>query len=79
MILTLRNTDKIVELDDGRGVVPARIWEGTTENGVRVVAFIVRVAVREGDDSTQFENELRATPPVRPSSDVAVIPTRLIL
>lgn len=79
MILTLRNTDKTVDLQTDSGVVPARIWEGTTENGVRVIAFIMRVAVREGDDSTQFENELRETPPARPSSDVAAIPTRLIL
>ena len=40
MKVTLESTTKIVELNG----VQARIWEGTTEGGIRVHAFITRIA-----------------------------------
>ncbi len=76
MKMTLENTSKIVELNG----VPARIWEGRTESGITVVAFVTRVATGEGQPPhiyAEFERELQATRP--PSAEVAAIPARLIL
>lgn len=41
MEIQLHNTSKIVHING----VPARIWEGHTAKGVRILAFITRVAV----------------------------------
>lgn len=85
MILTLRPTTKLVELKvPGCGpacdVITARIWEGTTESGAKVHAFIPRVALHEDapdEVKEQFGRELQQT--VAPSAAVAVYPLRLIL
>lgn len=81
MKLTLEPTSDIttVATSADRPGVPARIWEGTTEDGTRVFAFITRVAVREdatGAELARFERELRETPKPQPSQ---VWPTRLVL
>ena len=77
MIVRLENTSKIVELKTETGVVPARIWEGTTERGIKVHAYITRIAVSARDDASEFElalQECRA-----PSAEVAALPSRLVL
>jgi hypothetical protein len=78
MTVTLHATTKIVELQTTDGRVPARIWEGTTESGIAVHAFITRVAVDRAEDTSQFERELleqRA-----PSAAIsAAYPLRLVL
>jgi hypothetical protein len=83
MRATLESTTKIVELavtgpytSDGI-VMGARIWEGCTEKGIRFHAYIVRVAVANDLDQTEFATELRETR--APSADVVAIPLRLIL
>lgn len=58
MKITLENTDKIVTLATPDGSVPARIWEGHTESGIAVHAFITRIGANRLDDNTQFEREL---------------------
>ena len=73
MKITLENTTKIVELNG----VPARIWEGETHSGIKVHAFITRIAVSNKDDTSQFEKELLATKP--PSMDIQSYPNRLVL
>jgi hypothetical protein len=83
MKLTLESTTKIVhlrpaELDASEATVEARIWEGFTERGVRVVAFVALVAVRDTDDSSQFEEELQHRRPPSPDVDL-LIPHRLVL
>jgi hypothetical protein len=50
MTITIESTDILLELDGG----PVRLWTGTTAAGVRVFAFVKRVAVRVGDDETEF-------------------------
>ena len=77
MKVTLESTTKIVQLVVNGATVPARIWEGTTETGIRCHAFITRIAVHEDDDPSQFETELKQQRP--PSIEVAAIPLRLIL
>ena len=59
MRVTLESTTKIVELITGNGhTVPARIWEGHTENGIPCHAYITRIAVARTEDASQFEREL---------------------
>lgn len=73
MHVVLSPTSKIVLLDG----VPARVWEGKTERGVPVHAFITRLAVDRNDDTTELERALveqRA-----PSAVVEAIPARLLL
>jgi hypothetical protein len=73
MKITLENTMKMVQLNG----VPARIWEGQTESGIRVHAFITRLAVPNDQDQSQFEKELQETK--APSAEIAVYPMRMIL
>ena len=76
------STSKIVtlipsQIQDGQPGMPARIWEGVTEKGVKFHAYIVRVAADEMQDLRQFDEELRETRV--PSAEVDSIPLRLIL
>jgi len=73
MKITLESTTKFVWLNG----VPTRIWEGTTDSGIALHAYIARVAVREDKDCTQFDAELRECR--LPSPEVAAIPARLVL
>lgn len=76
MKVTLTSTTKIVTLDG----VPARVWEGTTERGVPVIAFVTRVAVDLDTDVAElavFEAELAECRP--PSPEAARWPSRLVL
>ncbi len=73
MKLTLENTSKIVQLNG----IPARVWEGHTDSGVPVHAFISRVAVKNDQDHSQFERELQECR--TPSADVEALPARLVL
>jgi hypothetical protein len=73
MKVTLTSTDKIVHLNG----VPARIWQGTTENGVELHAYITRVAVVHDADATEFERDLQECE--APRADLGAIPLRLIL
>lgn len=58
MKATIESTDQIADVNG----LPARVWNGRTENGVEFLAFITRLAVPEGQDCTQFEGELRKEP-----------------
>lgn len=78
MKVHLESTSQIVELQTPSGVVPARLWEGTTENGIVCHAFITRIAVHKDDDASEFERELQAHR--APSAVLAgVYETRLVL
>ncbi|MFL5811348.1 MAG: hypothetical protein ACJ749_17630 [Flavisolibacter sp.] len=73
MKVTLENTSKLVHLNG----VPARVWEGETESGIKVHAFITRIAVEKSQDTSQFERELSEQKV--PSAEVQAIPLRMIL
>lgn len=79
MVLHIESTDKIVQVqnDAQDPGVPARLWEGVTDSGIPVHVFITRIAVRNGEDHSQFERELYECR--KPSPDVQRIPLRLIL
>lgn len=73
MKVTLQSTTKIVDVNG----LPARVWEGRSAKGVRVYAFITRIAAEEGCDHAEFKNELQEC--AEPSVAVAELPLRLIL
>lgn len=77
MKTTLESTTKIITMQLGNADVPARIWEGVTESGIKVLAYITRIAAPIGEDLSQFERELQEQKP--PSAEAAEIPLRLIL
>ncbi len=77
MKITIESTTKIVELIIDGKAIPARIWQGHTENGIPMHAFVTRVAVDEHEDASQFEKELQEQAVPRPEFDV--YPLRLIL
>jgi hypothetical protein len=69
MRIALTSTTKMVELEtpDG-GHVQARLWEGTTDSGIPVHAFITRIAPSiespSLDVTKQFDDELTSCAPV---------------
>jgi hypothetical protein len=73
MKVVLTSTTMVVELNG----VPCRIWEGATESGVPVHAYIVRVAAPVAADQHAFQAELLHCE--APSPGVAAIPLRMIL
>lgn len=74
MLIQIESTDKIVHLNG----VPARIWEGVTDSGVKVHAYITRIACDKDEPNTeQFEKELQEHRP--PSAEIAALPLRMIL
>ncbi len=80
MKITIESTNNIVTLVVGGVDVPARIWQGETESGIPVHAFITRIAPeipREDPRQEQFERELQETAAPRPT--VVTIPLRMIL
>jgi hypothetical protein len=72
MKISIESTTKVVFLNG----VQCRVWEGTTERGVPMHCYIARVAVKDGEDQSQFEGELREMR--QPSLEVATIPLRLL-
>jgi hypothetical protein len=73
MKISIESTTKIVKLNG----VPARIWEGTTETGIKIHAFITRIAIGKDEDGTQFQKELHEC--VVPSKEIEAYPMSLIL
>jgi hypothetical protein len=78
MTVTLETTTRIVNVMQDGVAVPARVWEGRTDKGVRCHALIVRIAVHRDEDATEFERDLQQQR--APSADAAAIfPLRLVL
>jgi hypothetical protein len=77
MKITFESTSKVITLKTPTGEVPARIWEGVTESGVKCHAYVTRIAVHNDEDSSQFEKELQEHK--APSVEIQAIPLHLIL
>ena len=76
MKILIESTTQITHVND----VPARIWEGTTESGIKVICLVTRIAISKdesAEDQEQFKKELQECKP--PSTEVAVYPLRMIL
>jgi hypothetical protein len=79
MKITLEPTTKIVDVvSDGAGKpFRARVWEGTTDDGTRVTAVIVRIAAPRDADNRALEQQLVEQRP--PSVELNCWPARLVL
>lgn len=55
MKVAIASTETITDIDG----VAVRLWEGTTEQGVKCLVFVHRLAVRNSEDQGQFEQELQ--------------------
>lgn len=84
MKITIESTPKIVELVVNGATIPARVWQGETDSGIPVQAFITRIApeIAKSDPSidiltVEFERELQRQ--AEPRATVNAIPLRLIL
>lgn len=75
MKLILENTDRIVQVNG----TPARVWEGTTADGIPVYALITRIAVHQDHDMGEFQRELLEQPAPRPDTSSQVFPARMVL
>jgi hypothetical protein len=73
MKIILESTTRI---DDINGV-PCRLWQGKTESGVPMHAYIALVAVDRAADSSEFERDLKEHAP--PRVELGAIPLRFIL
>jgi len=74
MKITIESTEKIIEFNG----VPARIWEGETQSGIKIHCYITRVAIAADEErSEEFEQELKECRP--PSVEVQAIPLRMNL
>jgi hypothetical protein len=79
MEVMLKSSDRIVELAVNGAVVPARVWIGTTANGIECHAFITRIAVARDRDASEFERDLREQHTPLPVHLERAIPLRLVL
>lgn len=79
MKITIESTTKIVLVKPAAFTqgMECRVWEGETEKGVKVQCLIPRIAVKLGEDTSQFEKELKEQR--APSAEVAAFPMRMIL
>jgi len=79
MKITLDCTQVLVHITVGSASVPARLWEGHTEDGVPVHAYITRISPQTDapEIAEKFRRELVET--ARPSVTMGAIPLRMIL
>lgn len=80
MKITIEPTTQIVMIKPGplSDGVPARVWEGQSESGIKVQCLVTRIAVSKDEPrADEFEKELQEVK--APSPEVAAYPLRLIL
>lgn len=84
MKINIESTSKIVMLVVDGHDVPARVWQGMTEEGIPVQCFITRIApeIPKSDPridvlTADFQRELKRQADPRPS--VESIPLRMII
>jgi hypothetical protein len=73
MKITLDSTRTIVTLNG----FPARLWQGATESGIPIDAYIGLVGVVGDADASEFERDLDRAP--APVAVLDAIPLRMIL
>lgn len=74
MKITIESTSHCVELNG----VPARVWVGETESGIKLHCYVTRVAIDEEETrKEEFDREL--TKHLAPTEEIRAIPLRLIL
>lgn len=74
MKITIESTSKMVLLNG----VPARVWEGQTDNGINVHCFITRIGVARNEPRiSEFETQFKECRV--PSPEIEAFSLRLIL
>ncbi len=76
MKIQIESTSMVVQTDN----VPARVWEGVTDSGIKVICFVTRIAVDKSESEEvhgQFRKELLETK--APSAKAQSFPLRMIL
>ncbi len=74
MKITIESTTKIIDFNN----LPARVWEGHTESGIKVHCYITRVAIDKDEPRTiEFRKELLEQK--APSPEIQAIPLRMII
>lgn len=58
--------------------VPARIWEGFTDSGIKCHCFITRIAINE-DEPRKEEFDLELLEQRKPSKELEVYPLRMVI
>ena len=62
MKITLESTTQITQIDG----VAARVWEGVTDTGIKIICLITAISVSEDESEAtlqQFQNELQQIKP----------------
>lgn len=72
MKITLESTNEITTRL-GIRCPRCRVWQGTTESGIQVFAFIPLISVHKDEDQTQFERELETVPHVQMAIPLSMI------
>lgn len=60
----IESTTQVVQINN----LPARVWQGETDNGTKFTAFITRIAVEKNENADQFERELSETTHLKPDN-----------
>ncbi|HEV7717204.1 MAG TPA: hypothetical protein VGO53_16520 [Steroidobacteraceae bacterium] len=61
MKITIESTDEVVLIRTPTGTVPARVWEGESDGGAKVICMITRIGVAKDTPAeimARFESEL---------------------
>jgi hypothetical protein len=82
MKIAIESTEKVVQFQVGGSMVPARIWEGYTDEGIPCHCYITRIcpSIPEplpAEVERQFKASLQECIPPTPA--VQSIPLRMIL
>lgn len=81
MKIRAQSTDRVVqiELRGGAQLVPARVWEAITDDGVRCYLAVTRIAVHNDDDQSRFERELEVAHVAPTQRAIEAFPLRMFL
>lgn len=74
MKIIIESTSKVIQFNG----LPARVWEGFTESGIKVHCYITRVSIDKDEPrAEEFERELLEQKV--PSAEIQSIPLRMII
>lgn len=83
MKITITSTTKLVEFQVAGGIVPARLWEGATEDGTPVHAYVTRICpsipIEQLTPQIEAEFAKSLAEQAPPTEAIRAIPLRMIL
>ena len=69
MTITIHSTSQITKFNG----IDCRVWEGETDKGIKLHAFIPRVCAKADQDLTDFERDLQEHQPPTVAIDMRMI------